>query len=264
MLLEKTRSRPRIRSRGISLEIRCKANILPLKSLLYAMAHASKYMIRPKNSNASLYVHKLIAQTRNISALANSLKGSNDVSPSIHSKGIESAISTYVEMFYSVGRDERKWYIEEFNKGNRTKVKAERNLLVLPALMAELKMPKDEASKGLFYSLYKMPFKVLHESSKSALHVALLERNMAIRTVPYGAVERFSKSMSKLESRMAAVEGGGIDPDDDEDIKADFIERAIAFSKATDINIVDLISERVGTESAMRTRMHRIIRKARY
>ena len=76
--------------------------------------------------------------------------------------------------------------------------------------MAELKLPKEDASKGLFYSLYKMPFKVLFESSKSALHVALLEQNMAIRTVPYDTVESFSKSLSKLETRMNAIGKGTI------------------------------------------------------
>ncbi len=264
MLLEKTRSRPRLRGKGLSLEIRCKANILPLKSLLYVIAHANKYVVKPKNSNASLYVHRLTAQMREIGAMANTLNGSGDINPDDHSSGIESAINAYVNLFYTATKDERKSYIESFNNGKKTKIKPERNLLIVPALMAELNQSKEEVSKGLFYYLYKMPFKILYDSSKSALHVALLEQNMAIRTVPYDTMEKFSQSMSKLESRIKSVEKGNIMPQDDEDTKADFIEKAIEFSKVTEINIIDLISERVGTESAIRTRMHRIMRRARY
>jgi hypothetical protein len=281
MLLEKTRSikQPRIKSKGLSLEIRCKANVLPLKSMLYAIAHARQTLYKPKNSNASLYAHKLTSQMRDLSSMINSLnfsarpsqsqlpppiQPSNPENPDEHSRGIESAINTYVDLFYNIHKDERKSYIESFNQKKNSKIKPERNLLIIPALMAELKMPKEDVSKGLFYSLYKMPFKMLYDSSKSALHVALLEQNMAIRTVPYDTVEKFSKSMSKLDARIKSVEKGEIKPQEDEDLKIDFIDKAIEFSKTTEINIIDLIAERVGTESAMNTRMHRIMRRAKY
>ena len=273
--------RPKSRSRGIALEIRCRANVLPFKSLLYAIAHANKYVIKQRNSNASLYAHRLSTQMRDISSTVNSLRAATAISPSeslarggnqdspdmnpdSNSGRIRSAINTYVELFYNISKEERKSYIESFGSGRKTKIKPERNLLIVPALMAELKLPKEEVSNGLFHSLYKMPFKVLYDSSKSALHVALLEQNMAIRTVPYDTVESFSKSMEKLESRMKEVDGGRVEPQEDEEIKADFIEKAMEFSKVTEINIIDLISERVGTEGAIRTRMHRLVRRGRY
>lgn len=280
MLLEKTRSiRPRIKSKGLSLEIRCRANILPLKSLLYATAHARQNVCKPRNSNASLYAHKLTSQMRNLSYMINSLNfsgkppkqpqqqpepGANPENPKEHSKGIESSVNTYVDLFYSVSKDERKTYMDSFNKRKSSKIKPERNLLIIPALMAELKQPKEDVSKGLFYALYKMPFKILYDSSKSALHVALLEQNMAIKSVPYETVERFSKSMTRLETRMRSIEKGLVNPHEDEEVKADFIEKAIEFSRTTDINIADLIAEKVGTESAIHARLQRIMRKARY
>jgi hypothetical protein len=280
MLLEKTRSiRPRLKSRGLSLEIRCRANVLPLKSLMYAIAHARKNVCKPK-SNASMYTHKLASQMRDLGNMINSLNASamakqqkpplpppelpGPDSPDNHSSSIESSINAYVDLFYAVTREERKSYMNLFNTGKKTKIKPERNLLIIPALMAELKQPKEEVAKGLFYSLYKMPFKVLFDSSKSALHVALLEQNMAIRSVPFDTIENFSLSMGKLEGKMKAIQKGDIKPQEDEEIKADFIEKAVEFSKATEINIVDLIAERVGTEAATQTRMHRIMRRARY
>ncbi len=280
MLLEKTRSiRPRLRSRGLSLEIRYRANTLPFKALLYAIAHANKYVCKPRNSNAALYAHKLNANMRDLSTMTTALNFSasqsnqlplpqvpsaNPENPDVHSKMIESSLNTYVDLFYTISKDERKEYIELFNTKRKVKIKPESNLLLVPAIMAELKQSKEDVIKGLYYSLYKLPFKILYESSKSALHVALLEQNMAIKSVPYDTVERFSKSMTRLESRIKAIEKGNIKPQEDEDVKAYFIDRAIEFSRTTEVNIADLISERVGTESAIRTRMHRIMRRSRY
>lgn len=278
MLLEKTRSiRPRFRNKGLSLEIRCKANLLPMKSMVYALSHAKLKLCRPRNSNASLYAHKLSSQTRDLGYMIDSLRAppkpdappipghpQNPDDPDLHSKMINSAITTYVDLFYTINKEERKSYIESFNGERKNKIKPERNLLIIPALMAELNQPREEISESLFCKLYSMPFKVLHDSSKSALHVGILEQNMAIKSVPYETVEKFSKSMSRLEARIKSIEKGEINPQEDEDIKADFIERASDFSKKTEINIIDLISERVGTEAATLTRMHRLVRRARY
>lgn len=287
MLLERTRYlRPRLRSKGLSLEIRCKANALPLKSLLFATAYVNKYSLKQKYSNASLYSSRLNSQVSRISSIINALNlhakntksqyvhapqhpnpdnsgiASNPDDPDMHSKSMEFMINSYVELFYNVGKDERKGYIESFNRSRHTKIKPERNLLVLPALMAELKMPKKEVSSAIFRSLYKMPFKVLHDSSKSALHVALFEQNIAIRTIPYGTVESFSQSMQMLEGKIKDIESGVIKPQEDEDSKANFIDEATRFSNDTEINIIDIISEKVGTENAILTRLHRMMRRA--
>lgn len=276
--MEKSKSiRSKVRSKGLSLEIRYKANILPMKSMVYALSHAKLKLCKSRNSNASLYAQRLTSQARDLSYMIDSLRSSvkpvqlpqprppsNPEDPDEHSNAINSAVSTYVDTFYMISKEERKNYIESFNLSKRQKIKAERNLLIIPALMAELNQPKDDVSSTLFCKLYNMPFKVLYESSKSALHIGILEQNMAIKSVPYEVIEKFSKSMSRLETRMKNIDKGAINPQEDEEIKADFIERASDFSKSTEINILDLISERVGTESAILTRMHRLIRRARY
>ena len=245
MPLEKTRSiRPRLRSRGLSLEIRCRANVLPFKSMVYALSHAKLKLYRSRNSNASMYGHRLTSQLRDLSSNIDALRYAATPSaaqlppeqpspddPERNSRLINSSILTYVDLFYTINKEERKSYIESFNNQRKTKIKKERNLLIIPALMAELNQPKEEVSTHLFNNLYSMPFKVLHESSKSALHIGILEQNMAIKSVPYETVERFSKSMSRLESRIKAIEKGSINPIEDEDIKADFIEKASEFSK---------------------------------
>ena len=251
ILLERTKtSRPRIKSRGLALEIRCKANILPLKAMLYAIAHARQKACKPRNSNSTLYVPRLTAQMRELAASIDALNAHARAAhaaspvgtaidpddPNAHSSGIESSIRTYVDFFYTISKAERKEYMQAF--GNpRARIGAERNLLLIPALMAELDQPKEEVSRGLFWHLYRMPFKVLYDSSKSALHVGNLLNNMAIRSVEYGTIDNFSKSMSRLDARIKAIEKGQVRPQEDERLKAEFIDRAIGFSKITDINV---------------------------
>ncbi len=265
--MQKTRQqrtpKARIRSKGISLEIRCKANILPFKTLLYAIAFASKNLIKPRNSNANLYGHRLASQLKDIGVIATSLRNSTDVDPESQSIGMESAVRTYVELFYTLSKAERESYLRMFGR-KKSKVSPERNLLIAPALMAEVKCPKEQVSRELFGFLYRMPFKVLCESSKSALNVALFQQNLAIRTMPYDTVQSLSKSMESMEQKMRDVQEGRINPNEDEALKAEFIDKAAGFSKETDINIMDIMSEMVGTESAMRARMQRIIRRQRY
>ena len=289
--MERTKtSRPRIKSRGLALEIRCKANILPLKAMLYAIALARQKACKPRNSNSTLYVPRLTAQMRELAASIDTLNAharqpmrlaptgvpphvllpppplgpqADPDDPDAHSSGVESSIRTYVDFFYTISKAERKEYMETF--GNpRARIGAERNLLLIPALMAELGQPKEEVSKGLFWHLYRMPFKVLYDSSKSALHVGNLLNNMAIRSVEYGTIDNFSKSMSRLDARIKAIEKGQVRPQEDERLKAEFIDRAIGFSKITDINVIDVMAQRVGTESAIQARMQRMIRKATY
>jgi len=231
--------------------------------MLYAISHALLKVRKAKKSNATLYTHRLNTQLRELDKMVNNLKLSADLDPDIHSRSIQSSLRLYVDLFYALSRDERKAYIQQFS-GKSGKIKPERNLLLIPAIMAEFDQPKDDVSKTLYYSLYRMPFKIFYDSSKDALHLALLEQNMAIKSVPYDTIEDFSQSMAGLSARMKAIETGTINPHDDEDMKASFVEKAIDFSAATEINVVDIISERVGTESARLARMHRLMRRARY
>jgi hypothetical protein len=257
-------SRPKVRSKG-SLEIRCRLNALTFKSLKYALSYALKYAVKPRSSNTSLYAQKLVSSMRDTDSILNSLKYLNEPDVNAHVASIEATLKTYVGLFYSMSSEERKRYINSFNSGTITRIKPERNLLVIPALEAELKLLKsDEVSIGLFRLLYRIPLKVLHDSSKSALQVAKLQRNMAIKTVSYENVKRLSESIEKLEERLGAIEGGDIQPPDDEDVKDEFINNAAEFSKGLNINILEIIGERVGTESAIRTRMLRMMRKQRY
>ena len=263
--MEKLKSiRPRLRSRGRSLEIRCRANLLPFKSIKYALQHAKLKLHGTRKSNANLYVQKLQSKLKELDGTMDSFRDSVDIDPDRHSGELKSALDLYVELFYCISREERRQYINSFNATRYGGIIPQRNLLIIPALMAELNEPEQELSRALFCKLYCMPFKVLHESSKSALHVGILEQNMAIISVPYKNVERFSNSMSRLESRIKTIDEGSINPHEDEDLKADFIEKAAEFSNDTKIDIMDLISERVGTQSAMLSRMHRIIRRPRH
>jgi hypothetical protein len=280
ILLERTKTaRPRLKSKGKGLEIRCRANLLPFRAMHYVMAHAKQRACKPRNSNAALHMPRLTAQMRDLNAVMEELDSYGRPAtrlaqsepnmgiaedPEMRADAIHSAVKAYVDLFYMIKTAERKAYLDSIQRENTFRINPGRNLLLIPALMAELNQPKDELCNGIFYSLYKMPFNVLYDCSKSALHVENLLRNMAIRDIQDDVTARFSRSLAKVESRIGAIGKGIIKPEEDERIKADFIENLLDFSKTTQINIADLVEQRVLTQAAMYARLYRIVRRANY
>jgi hypothetical protein len=275
ILLERTKV-ARHRQKGKGLEIRCRANLLPLKAMHYAIAYAKHRVCKQRNSNAVLYIPRLTAQMRDLSTIINALDsygrppdrlptsepGIGAVEdPEIRANAIRSSVKAYVDLFYMVKASERKSYMESIQRESKFGMSPGRNLLLIPALLAELNQPKEELSIGLFNSIYKMPFNVLYECSKSALHVENLLRNMAIKNMQFEIMEHFSKSLGRVEARMKAIERGVIKPSEDEKLKVEFIDKPLEFSKITQINIADLTEQRVLTQAAMYGRLYRMIRR---
>ena len=109
-----------------------------------------------------------------------------------------------------------------------------------------------------------MPFKMLYNTSKSGLRLMLLQNQngMTIKCMNYETVHDFSKSVSMLDARILEIAEGKINPIKDEELKNDFIEQAVKMSKETDINIVEIISDRVRTESHIMRESQRLMRRA--
>ena len=115
---------------------------------------------------------------------------------------------------------------------------------------------------GLFKHLYSMPFRTLYNSSKAGLRLMLMQNGMAIRSMNYEMVHEFSKAVSVLDARILEIGEGKISPIKDEELKSQFVEQAVKMSRETDINIVEIISDRVRTESHIMREAQRLMRKA--
>jgi hypothetical protein len=254
--------------RPLSLEIRTRANLLPFKALIYVTTYA--VLKSPKSSKARLRENykNLSNSIRVLNVYASRLYGAADPNPSQPEPDADSmtdtlkaAVDNYVSLFYSMNTNERSTYVRSMS-GVRHRVKQESNMLFIPAILGEAGEEQKVVKAGLFKHLYSMPFKMLYNTSKSGLRLMLLQNGMAIKSINYETVHEFSKSVSMLDARILEIENGKINPAKDEALKGYFIDQAVKMSKETDINVVEIISDRVRTESQITKEAQRLVRRA--
>ncbi|MDE1865467.1 MAG: hypothetical protein KGH94_02410 [Candidatus Micrarchaeota archaeon] len=258
----------------LTIEIRSRANLLPFKALIYVTSNA--VLKSPKASKARLKdQYKNLTNTIKIlNTYADRLYGAGGPNPSAPGKPspsepdpysmadtMKSAIDNYVSLFYSMATHERSAYVKSMS-AVKHKLKRESNMLFIPAIFAEDNEDPKVVKAGLFKHLYSMPFKMLYNTSKSGLRLMLLQNGMALRSVNYEMVHEFSKSVSVLDARILEISEGRISPIKDEELKTNFIDQALKMSKETDINIAEIISDRVRTEGHIMREAHRLMRRA--
>jgi hypothetical protein len=271
--LERTRL-PSLKSalRPLSLEIRSRANLLPFKALIYVTSSA--VLKSPRASKVRLREHyrDLANSIKVLNSYATRLYGAADPNPAkpesepdpySMTDTLKSAIDNYVSLFYSMNTHERSAYVRAMSEV-RHRVKKDTNMLFIPAIFSEEGEDQKLVKADLFKHLYAMPFKMLYNTSKSGLRLLLLQNQngMTTRSVNYETVHDFSKSVSKLDARILEILDGKINPIKDEELKNEFIEQAVKMSRETDINIVEIISDRVRTESHIMRESQRLMRRA--
>jgi hypothetical protein len=267
----------KLASRPLSIEIRSRANLLPFKALIYVTSTAvlkspksSKMRLREQYRNLTNSIKVLNSYADRLYGAAGSPPYPGPGSPSAPGSEpdpfsmadtMKSAIDNYVSLFYSMTTHERSAYIKAMS-GMGHRVKRESNMLFVPAIFSEAGDDHKVVKAGLFKYLYSMPFKMLYNTSKSGLRLMLLQNGMAMKSVNYETVHEFSKLVSVLDARIMEISDGKISPIKDEELKNQFIEQAVKMSKETDINIVEIISDRVRTEGHIMKEAQRLMRRA--
>jgi hypothetical protein len=262
--------------RPLTLEIRSRANLLPFKALIYVTSSA--VLKSPKSSRARLKEqYKNLTNTiKVLNAYADRLYGTagpglpgagagstppSEPDPYSMADTLKSSIDNYVSLFYSMASHERSTYVKSMSS-IKHRVKRENNMLFIPSIFAEDGEDPKVVKTGLFKHLYSMPFKMLYNTSKSGLRIMLLQDGMAIKSVNYEMVHDFSKSVSVLDAKILEISEGRISPIKDEELKTSFIDQAVKMSKETDINIAEIISDRVRTEGHIMREAQRLMRRA--
>ncbi|MFI5412488.1 MAG: hypothetical protein ACHQX1_01200 [Candidatus Micrarchaeales archaeon] len=250
-------------SKTLSLAIRCGANLLPVKGLLYAMAHAksSRHVTGSSKSGAAETQRKLAKYMKELATLATDLQSMKEVSGSELYRHIRLATISYVDLFYSLEGKERDLYLTSCVGHHGKKIENENNLLLIPAIMASRGEPKSHVTSFLVNNIYKIPFRVLYHSSKAAIHIELLQQAMGLKNAPDSIMKRFSETLTGVESIMQSIEEGEIKPEEDEVMKQDFVEEAVTLSQSTDMKIADFISEKIMPNAFTDRMAKKIIRK---
>ncbi len=252
-------------SASTSLEIRSRANALPVKSLIYAITHAvSDPSIEDdaKNDGISRRVQLLSRHLNNLTRIADLLNRSGTIRPEALYGTISSAATSYVNLFYAMRHSTRSSFIARCYTGSACKrIKPENNLLVMPAVMATRKEKRNKVSDNIIGSLYSMPLRFVYKHSKAAMHVELLQKAIAVKSISDSTLRRFSSSLKKIDALIGAIENGAVDPTNDELLKELFIDEIVEFSNSEDLTLADFLSEKLLTNSVNFRIARRIIRK---
>ncbi len=231
--------------------------------MIYAISYARLSAKTKKGSRASSYRRKLLAHLNTLKALAKLLQSSIEVDSTLSYMNTRSAVNNYVNLFYSMSDNERSNYIGTASAHVLSStIKPEKNLLLVPALMASAGKPKRTAISNIEIALYKKPFKLLYDASSSALQVMRFRQRTAIEHFPEAATADFTRSLAKLDSRIRSMEHGRINPESDESLKRAFIQSTIEFSTLHGAGALDAISEKLETRRVKSSRMRMLIRKA--
>ena len=251
--------------KSTSIEIRAKANMLPIKSLIYALSHViadPSVQSDARNDGIGRRVQMLSRHVSNLGRIANVLSRSGIVRPEMLYRTISSATTSYVNLFYAMKHGCRSSFIERcYTDGTCGRVRPDSNILVMPALMATRKEKRNKVSSNIIRHLYSMPMKVVYRSSKSAMHVELLEQALSVKSISDSALRRFSASLKKMDALIGAIEAGAIDPGSDEQLKELFIDEIVELSLSEDIRLAEYVSEKLSTNSVNYKVARRIMRK---
>ena len=257
----------------MSREIRSRANLLPFKALIYVTSNAVLKSPRSAKMRLKENYRNLSNSIKVLNSYATRLCGPVGEGPGAAPAGqpepdpysmtdtLKSAVDNYVSLFYSMTTSERSAYIKSMSNV-RYRIRKESNMLFMPAILGEAGEDQKAVREDLFRHLYSMPFKMLCNTSKAGLRLTLLQNGMAIKSINYEMVHEFSKSVAMLDARVLEITEGKINPISDEELKSEFIEKAVKMSKETDINVVEIISDRVRTESQIMKEAQRLVRKA--
>ncbi len=259
----KLKARDRTALKTLSLAIRCGANLLPVKGMLYAMSHAkaSRYVTGSQKQEVHASLQRMGRYIRELSLLASDLQRMREVSGTTFHRQLRLATISYVNVFYSMDNAKRDSYLESC-VGHSRKIENEQNLLLIPAIMASRGEPKNDVIQFLSNNIYKIPFRVLYHSSKAAVHIELLEQAMGIKAAPEEEQMRdFSSTLGKLERRMQEIQEGGIKPEVDEALKQEFVEEAVDLSQTSEMKVAEFIGERVMPNAFTDRIAKRIVRK---
>ncbi len=241
------------------------ANMLPVKSMLYAISHAMadpSIKAEARSANTRKRISGLAKHLSMLYLLASDYGSDEQTRPSGLFSAITSAAHSYVSLFYTINGANRSAYIERHSNGSAgRRVKPENNLLLMPAIMAERGERRSQVYSTIVRSLHAMPVRFLYEKSRAAMKIEILQQGMGLKGAGEPALSRLSLSMAEVESLIMRIGNGVINPEGDEMVKELFVNEIVAVSESEDMGLAEFVSEKLSNGSVSFKIGKRLIRK---
>ncbi len=251
------------RRKADSTSIRKGISRLPLKSLHYAISYLMLDPCSAKARSGTSEARRLATIARHKAAIESILSDASDshTKEAIHSK-ITSAANSYVGFFYSIDEAARKAFIDRADKSTMSdRIPKKNNLILIPAIMASRGERRSRAMAQLLRWLYSAPLVFLQKSSKTAMHIELLQQSIGLKDIADSSMKRLSLTMNQLDSAIERIMGGGFRFEEDSMLADIAVNEIVAISEAERLSIADFISEKLYASELYGDKAVRMIRK---
>lgn len=229
-------------------QIRRRANLLPIKGMLYAISHAiadPSIKADAKGASSRRKINGLSKHFSKLYLIASGYGNPDEDDPSELLSTITSAVRSYTSLFYLINRHNRTSYIERHSNGIGRRIAPERNLLLIPAMMAAQGKRRSLACSTIIKGLYSMPARFLYGKCMAALKVEQFQQGLGLKGGKEHALSRLSLSMEQLQSLIERIDSNDINPQSDEMVKELFVNEIVSLSESDDIPIAEFISDRL-------------------
>ncbi|MCL4388722.1 MAG: hypothetical protein M1564_03635 [Candidatus Marsarchaeota archaeon] len=247
MLAEKSHRTKQRAPRGrTETRILAKANLIPIKSMVYTIMFAEKVLSEvasekeiPKLSAADASLYRLRKLYKELDS------GKQQDMQRVHSE-LNSAVNNYVRLIYSL------------NFESRTRVSYECERLRLPknsivSFPIENPYGKHDCAALMCAHLYVQPLRSMHAAFSEAEKMLSLQKAFGMRGMHSEAINSLALNNKRLKSYIAKAEGGGLNVLELEQKKEEFASKFAKISAENDLGITDLALHRLdpGTLSEM-------------
>ncbi len=243
MLMKTKDSKLRMSHKRETLEIRCRVNLLPAKSLLYALSYVNGRAQQSKNSQEMiLNMGRARRSVRVLNNVVDRLRSNRELDPKEMHDIISIASSAYVNLYYSMDANVMKGILDEYGVSWKSRLPKEANLITMPAIMFNRNEAKNKVISNIKRSIYKKPFWFLYSAIESSKRIETLQISMALKKPTDYGMNKLAYSISALGRKVGEIEKGIIKPDDDEALKVEILNGLFAISELHNIHTISYIN----------------------
>ena len=248
-------------SENRSRKLRCRINIIPIKSLLLAMSFLINANVEKFYNNDDVYpaMKRITKHMQTLKETANELYDDKEINPDAFYNVLKLGVTSYVNFFYNISRKSRNGYIETLHADASISGRhSELNMLSAAALMANRGSKKSDAISAMLSELYSKPLKFCHSSGKAAMQIEFFKKSIAVKAMPEEAFGRLSNALGRLEEAIKAINNYSFEPINTEKEKSEFFESIIKLDGESGFGVAGFIEDRL---MPYETPSHKIMRR---
>ncbi len=252
-----------IKRRSMSKDILAKVNMLPVKSLLYAISYLLSKMDEKQSAEMTLHTTKAKRSLRQVIAAIESMRSLTPISAQEFSTIIDSAVSSYINLYYSIDDNVRAAIMHDFghkSSARHESIGSDEHMLLLPLKMFKKRYTKSGVISLTRKGLYKKPLAYLHGAIEASRKVEMMQMRIGLKTQSAHSLSRIAEHIKMLDKRILEIEGGIINPEQDDEIKIRILDELAALAGSHQIQSINYINAKLDEVSFNGSTASRMLR----